>query len=122
MTNVIRLIERWRDEAGEQQTRYRNDTAAHFLRLAAKELEDALRVSEDEVLNLTEAAAESGYSAAHLGRLVRAGLIPNAGRRNVPRVRRGDLPRKAAGLPEGTPQLHVVSAEQLARSIVNQSN
>ena len=122
MTQILALVERWRDEAGEQQTRYRNDTAAHFLRLAAEDLEEALRVSQDEVLNLTEAADESGYSTAHLGRLVRVGTIPNAGRPNAPRIRRGDLPRKATGLPQDTPRLHVVSAGQLARSIVNQSN
>ena len=33
---------------------------------------------EDESLNLKQAAAESGYSSDHLGRLVRDGKIPNA--------------------------------------------
>ena len=45
-------------------------------------LEEALAAENDEVLTLQRAAAESGYSADHLGRLVREGKIPNAGRPN----------------------------------------
>jgi hypothetical protein len=37
----------------------------------------------------------SGYSADHLGELVREGKIPNAGRKNAPLIRRLDLPMKA---------------------------
>ncbi|MDE2782551.1 MAG: hypothetical protein OXK77_06320, partial [Gemmatimonadota bacterium] len=46
-----------------------------------------------------EAARESGYSADHLGRLVRDGRIPNAGRPGAPRIARTDLPRKAPAEP-----------------------
>ena len=48
-----------------------------------------------EVLTLTEAARRSGYSAGHLGREIRAGRIPNAGRLNAPRLLVRDLPRRA---------------------------
>ena len=48
---------------------------------AAKELEEALAKGLTEVLTLEEAAAESGYSADHLGRLLADGTIPNAGRK-----------------------------------------
>ena len=44
-----------------------------------------------EALSLTEAAERTGYSAEHLGRLVRQGRLPNAGRKNAPRVRLSDL-------------------------------
>jgi hypothetical protein len=44
-----------------------------------------------ETLSLTEAAERTGYSANHIGRLVRQGRLPNAGRKNAPRVRLGDL-------------------------------
>jgi hypothetical protein len=44
-----------------------------------------------ETLSLTEAAARTGYSANHIGRLVRQGRLTNAGRKNAPRVRLGDL-------------------------------
>lgn len=49
----------------------------------------------DEILSLTRAADLSGYSSEHLARCIRQGRIPNAGRRNKPMIRRGDLPRKA---------------------------
>jgi hypothetical protein len=49
----------------------------------------------NELLSLQRAAAESGYSADHLGRLLRDGKLANAGRVNSPRIRRGDLPIKA---------------------------
>jgi hypothetical protein len=48
----------------------------------------------DPLLTLTEAADRSGYSIDHLGRLIRDGTIPNAGRPGAPRIRRGDLPQK----------------------------
>ena len=44
-----------------------------------------------ETLSLTQAAERTGYSANHIGRLVRQGRLPNAGRKNAPRVRLGDL-------------------------------
>lgn len=50
------------------------------------------------ILNLAEAAETSGYSADYLGRLVRSGAIPNAGRNHAPRIRMEDLPRKAPNL------------------------
>ncbi|HSU92218.1 MAG TPA: hypothetical protein VLI43_00825, partial [Gemmatimonadaceae bacterium] len=46
------------------------------------------------LLSLRRAAAESGYTADHLGRLLREGKLANAGRVNSPRIRRGDLPIK----------------------------
>ena len=49
---------------------------------------------ENTALNLQQAARESGYSADHLGRLVRSGEIANAGRENAPKVLRKHLPRR----------------------------
>jgi hypothetical protein len=48
----------------------------------------------DEVLTLTNAARESGYSAEHLRHLVASGQLANAGRKHAPRVKRSDLLRK----------------------------
>ena len=63
------------------------------------DLEHLARADADEVLTLDEAAARSGYSPSHLGRLVRQGTIPNAGRAHAPRIRARDLPpRKPGGL------------------------
>ena len=78
------------------------------------------RSEEHDALTLTEAAHESGYSAGHLGRLVRNGTIPNAGRPNAPKIRRADLPRKATGLrpkPRAA-KLVGVTPGQIARAVV----
>jgi hypothetical protein len=63
---------------------------------AASELQAHLRDTGMELLTLQAAARETGYSADHLGRLIRAGKLENHGREHAPKVRRGDLPRKAA--------------------------
>lgn len=58
------------------------------------DLDQAIRASDDELLTLSEAARLSGYTADHLGRLVREGKLANAGRPGAPRIPRGALPRK----------------------------
>lgn len=70
--------------------------AATAFREAADLAEAAWIFFQGEHLTLSEAAEESGYSEAHLSRLLSEGKIPNAGRKNRPRVRRGDLPKKVA--------------------------
>lgn len=84
------------------------------------EVEALLAAEEAETLSLTRAARESGYSAGHLGRLVRDGTIPNAGRPHAPRIRRADLPRKATALRPRPAALHLPSATpgQIARAVV----
>ena len=71
----------------------------------------------DEILSLAAASSESGYSSDHIARLIRKGTIPNAGRPNAPRVRRGDLPRKPTIL-QSQPK-DGISRAQIARSVVN---
>jgi hypothetical protein len=44
-----------------------------------------------ELLTLSEAGKRTGRTPDHIGRLVRLGQIPNAGRKNAPRVRYADL-------------------------------
>ena len=54
----------------------------------------------------------------HLGRLVREGKIPNAGRLGAPRIACGDLPRKpdvAADIETGH-----ISSKQIVRSAINE--
>ena len=92
--SLLALAKAWRTRA-ETIRRYGGDTQAVALEACAAELEEALRQRDDTTLTLAEAARESGYSADHLGRLVREGKIPNAGRPGVPRIALRDLPRKA---------------------------
>jgi hypothetical protein len=68
--------------------------AAEAFRVAADELDAELREAAGEALTLSEAAEESGYAPRTLRQMVAEGKLPNAGRRNAPRVRRADLPRR----------------------------
>ena len=90
------LPEEWRRRAGTFR-QYGGEAPARALEACAAELEAALRRKDRTVLTLKEAAMATGYSASHLGRLVRDGTIPNAGRRGAPRIALRHLPRKARG-------------------------
>lgn len=93
---------------------------AKLLEEVLEDLRQAERTAGDEVLNLTQAARESGYSADHLGRLVRDGTIPNAGRPHAPAIRRAELPVKPGWHGDGQPgQRSLSSREQIVRSAVN---
>ena len=66
--------------------------------------------AEDDVLSVKAASLLGGYSEDHIRREIAAGHIANAGRKNKPALRRGDVPRKpghCAPLPTETavPQL-----------------
>ena len=59
------------------------------------DLEAVARDEGTELLSLTQAALRCGYSPDSLGKMVRQGRLENVGRKNAPRVRVADLPRKA---------------------------
>ena len=88
-----------------------------------RDLDALRRASDGELLSLTDAAERSGYSREHLGRLVRAGRIPNAGRPNAPKIRVADLPRKAGYLlHDPRPRdIEDTSTRHIVRSIVTLS-
>jgi hypothetical protein len=65
--------------------------AAALVRDLVSSLRTIRESSLDEPLSLTEAANRTGYSADHIGRLVREGTLPNAGRKHAPKVRARDL-------------------------------
>jgi hypothetical protein len=88
------LAAAWRDRAASLR-RYAPE-AANAFEDAAGELEAILRDTGAELLTLEAAARECGYSADHLGRLVKAGRLANLGKSGAPKVRRGELPRKPA--------------------------
>ena len=100
-TSAKALPRTWRRLARALR-RYGGETPATALESCAAELEATLRDRDDTTFSLVEAAKVSGYSADHLGRLVRDGKIPNAGRRGAPRIARRHLPRKAT--PPAPPQ------------------
>ena len=88
------LPHRWRERAELLRDWGADEGAARLWERAAGELEQALRASGDETLTLVQAARETGLTADHVGDLVRRGVIPNAGRKGAPRIRRADLPIK----------------------------
>ena len=89
----------------------------------ADQLEEVLLKEGDALLTLPEAAEESGYSAGHIGRLIRDGKIPNAGRPGAPRIARRDLPLKVdRGVQSvsDNSQSGDISREQIVRSVINE--
>ena len=95
-----RLIGQWRCEA-ETLRKLGATAQAVLLESCVGELEAAQREQALEALTLNEATQESGYSYSTLQKKVASGELPNVGSKNCPRVRRGDLPRKAGRLPRG---------------------
>ncbi|MDE2762389.1 MAG: hypothetical protein OXK74_06305 [Gemmatimonadota bacterium] len=90
------MLDTWLKQA-EALRRYGGGNLAVVLERCADELEATLRERDETTLTLTDAARESGYTREHLGRLVRDGKIPNAGRPGAPRIARRYLPQKHRG-------------------------
>ena len=82
---------------------------------AAIEVEAALHAHGLETLTLLDSALESGYSSDHLGRMIREGKIPNAGRRGAPRIARQDLPGKRVATESASRD---VANAQIVQSII----
>jgi hypothetical protein len=74
--------------------------------------------SPDESLTLAEAAAESGYSPAHLRRLASRGVIQASGRGRHWRIARRSLPVKPSRVAAPATRVQVLGAkaEQVVRA------
>jgi hypothetical protein len=86
------LVARWRDEAAL----YARDgmPGAALLRRVADELEAALGTPDERLVPYAEAAAVSGYSVAHLRRLVRRGVLRDQATTGPTLLAIRDLPLK----------------------------
>ncbi len=96
MNRFSTLAVRWREEAQRLRTLEANGQAA-TLEQAARDLDAEATSWASELLTISEASAESGYSEEHLRRLGREGELPverNGGPKSRIKVRRGDLPIK----------------------------
>jgi hypothetical protein len=102
VVNLEALVTRWRAQAGDLR-RFGAGGQADAVDQCAVELESALASMGDEMLSLESAARESGYSADHLGRLIRTGRLTNHGRPKAPKVRHGELPKKPIPLARSAP-------------------
>ncbi len=115
------LIERWHAKADS----FRPYVPA-FAKLIDDLLVDLREFAEQyrlEALTLTQAADASGYSRDQIRRYLEQGKLENVGGPGAPRVRRGDLPRKAGKpspttLSTGEPDL---AAEVLANRGLHQT-
>lgn len=120
MSRLHHLAESWRADANKFKE-WGDERPAHILLRVADQLASAIEQADEEPLSLASAATASGYSPSHIGRLIRTGTIPNAGRPNAPAVRRRDLPVKAGHLTlsHTAAHVHVGRRERIVRSVVN---
>jgi len=70
--------------------------AAALVREMVSSLRDLREGLLETPISLAEAARRTGYSADHIGRLVREGQIRSVGRKNAPKVWLAECPRKAS--------------------------
>ncbi len=87
------LLANWRADAATLRRRGATSHADLLDSLIA-DCEAALTIQQVEAVTLAEAARVSGYTADHLGRLIREGKLRNVGRPHAPRVLLTNLPRK----------------------------
>jgi hypothetical protein len=118
---VRELVARWRERAEDLRLWAAAEGAAKALESAADELDSALRDEDNQTLSLAEASRRSGYTADHLGRMVRGGRIANAGRKNAPRVRARDLPQKPGTLSQTGVTGHI-DRDAIARAVITRHN
>lgn len=116
-------VAKWSGEAEALRRLGAHVDGAKLIEAILADLQALGRAEAAEALTLEDAARESGYTPEHLGKLVRIGTIPNAGRKNAPRILRRHLPYKPSALREApdNPQLAGATPGQIARAVVTSS-
>lgn len=94
MTGPTDLAAQWREDAERLRT-WGCDGQATILERCADQLDAHAATVADATLSLDEAATASGYSVAHLRRLVAQGVLDDVGSDGVTALTRLDLPYKA---------------------------
>ena len=92
------FIQRWEKKATEFDRYGASVSGATLVRALLAELAAVRKAVDDRVLSLAEAAAWSGYSEAHLARMVKQGKLRTlrpVGSRGRLTFQVADLPRKA---------------------------
>jgi hypothetical protein len=106
------LLAKWESQAAEYERLGISANAASLCRALLHDLSQVRAATENRVLSLVEAATWSGYSQAHLARLVKEGKVitlRSPGSRGRLTFRAGDLPRKP-----GAPHHWDAGAHELA--------
>jgi hypothetical protein len=101
------FVAKWRAESDTMRRRGVTVPGATLCDEILRDFETVMDAEGEALLTLEEASARSGYSRDHLGKLIRDGKLPNAGRWHAPRVRARDLPNKPGAKLELTaPRLY----------------
>jgi hypothetical protein len=106
---------KWEARRDEWSRRGISAPAGPLLDEILADLDSVARDEGLELLTLTQAALRCGYRPESLGRMVRDGTLANLGRKNAPRVRAADLPRKPLRFPTRPPHVRPTS-RQTARA------
>jgi len=116
-------LAKWTAEADSLRRLGAQVDGAKLIEAIVADFQAVNRAEDSEALTLIEAARESGYTPEHLGKLLRRGTIPNAGRKNAPRVLRRHLPYKPNALRDAasTPKLVGATPGRIARAVVTSS-
>jgi hypothetical protein len=110
MTTRSQFRQKWHALQEEYSRRDASMPAGPLLAEILNDLDAVERAEGDELLNLTQAGIRSGYAPDSLRRLIHEGKLENLGRKNAPRLRARDLPRKPLRLP--APRLQVADASR----------
>ena len=94
MHSLRDVVDRFRSMRAEYARVSASVDGAKIMDLVLREIEQAETTEATQPLGLSDASRESGYSTAHLSRLLRSGTLPNAGRKGKPLIRIGDLPKR----------------------------
>jgi hypothetical protein len=121
-SSITDRAHQWRSDA-EVFRRYGQEALAALLEKLAADLE-ADCLSAEQRVSFADAPHLSGYSQAHLRRLIRQGKLPNLGTKKKPEFLLTDLPRKPGYNPEKTKlaadsdQAQIAKYKQVARAVV----
>lgn len=106
------FLDKWGARRDEWSRRGISAPVGPLLDEVLADMESVTRHEGTELLTLTQAAIRCGFSPDSLGRLVRLGKLQNYGRKNAPRVRAADLPRKILRAPAPLAQVGIASRQQ----------
>jgi hypothetical protein len=90
---LSQLPTEWRARAVELRRWAAAEGAASALECAANELEECLAQEADQLLNVAQAAAQTGRHRDTIGTAIRTGRLTNRGEKHRPLVRRAELVR-----------------------------
>lgn len=117
------LVGKWAHKAAEYDGLAATVNAAAMCKLFVADLKTLASESRDDWVSIPDAAEFSGYSKAHLRKLIQSGQLPAEGVGKARRVPLHLLPRKPPQVATVPGQLHLfpATAEQAVRESVGAS-